>query len=224
MSLPVSRFRIPAIAVLLTFCTVAFAADHTPPAAGKATDYAAFDAHTNEHVTIAAEPFDTQEKAKFLRVEYLKYGFMPVRVVITNDSDKAINLTDARIQFMTAAGDRIPAALPEEIERRTNKISNPSSPGIKLPLPIPNIHSKPKTKDKKIDEDFDTLGFMAMAVEPHSTQSGFLFYDVNGLDEPVLKGAQLYVKMLHSADGKDLFNFNVPFDKYLAAHPQATTK
>ena len=42
--------------------------------------------------------------------------------------------------------------------------------------------------------------------------AGFLFYDVNGLQDP-LKGAHLYLRMLHSADGKDLFYFEIPLDK-----------
>ncbi len=39
------------------------------------------------------------------------------------------------------------------------------------------------------------------------------------LDDPPLKGAELYVKMVHAKqNGKDteLFGFSIPFDKYLA--------
>ncbi len=210
-------FRMLAAACLAVLLAApAHAADHTPPPVGKVTDYAASDTHASEQVTIAAEPFDTPEKAKFFRVNYLEYGFMPIRVIITNNGDKPINITDARIQFISAAGDTIPAALPEEVERAMDKTHNPAAPGVKLPFPLPNIHGLSKDKDKQINDDFNILGFQAYAVEAHSTQSGFLFYDTNGLDRPVLKGAQLYLKRLHGADGKDLFSFSIPFDKYLA--------
>ncbi|MHB1022300.1 MAG: hypothetical protein ACYC46_08420 [Acidobacteriaceae bacterium] len=204
-------------AFLLTFSAIARAANHTPPPAGKAADYPAVDSHPLEHVTIAAEPFDTPEKAKFFRIDYLKYDFLPVRIIVTNDGDKPINLTDVRMQFISAAGDRIPAALPEEVERRTDVVKNPAAPGVKLGMPFPTIHGRSKNKDKPINEDFNTLGFQAFAVEPHTTQSGFLFYDIRGLDTPVLKHAQILVKMIKNADGKQLFDYVIPMEKYLAA-------
>ena len=41
-------------------------------------------------------------------------------------------------------------------------------------------------------------------------------------DDPALKGAELYVKMVHTADGKkQLFSFTIPFDKWLAAQQVA---
>ena len=204
-------------AIAFSCAATSFAASHTPPAAGSATDYAATDSHPGENVVIAAEPFDTPDKAKFLRVDYLKYGFLPIRVIITNNGDQAINLTDARIQFLTPDGDRIPAALPEEVERVIDKPSNPAAPGLKLPFPSPTIHGRSTDKQKQIEDDFNMLGFQAMAVEPHTTQAGFLFYDVNGLDKPVLKDAELYVKQLHGSGGKELFDFTIPFNKYLNA-------
>ena len=51
-------------------------------------------------------------------------------------------------------------------------------------------------------------------VEPHTTRAGFLFYDVSGLSRP-LQGALLNLHTIKDADGKDLFYFEIPFDKYL---------
>jgi hypothetical protein len=104
------------------------------PPAGAASTYPAFDAHADEHVTIAADPYDTKEKASCFRMDYLKLGFMPIRVIVTNDGDKPISLEQARIHFITAAGDKIPAAEPEDVERRATNIQNPSG-GVKLPIP-----------------------------------------------------------------------------------------
>jgi hypothetical protein len=67
---------------------------------------------------------------------------------------------------------------------------------------------------KAIQEDFDTFEYKALVVDPHSTQAGFLFYDVSGLAHP-LQGAHLYLRELRNADGKQLFYFEIPFDKYL---------
>ena len=36
--------------------------------------------------------------------------FMPIRIIVTNDGDKPINLEQARIHLILANGDKIPAA------------------------------------------------------------------------------------------------------------------
>jgi hypothetical protein len=200
----------PTCAILLLGASIA-AAEHAPPPAGAASSYPAFETHADEHVTIAADPYNTKEKASCFRIDYLKYGFMPIRVIVTNDGDKPINLEQARIHFITANGDKIPAAEPEDVERRAATIRNPSGPKT----PIPGL-GKPKSKDPKIEADFNEFEYQALVVEAHTTRAGFLFYDVQGLDNP-LKGAKLYLRRLQASDGKDLFYFEIPFDKYLAA-------
>ena len=88
--------------------------------------------------------------------------------------------------------------------------------GGKIPLPggIPPIKLKPKAGNKEIEQDFNTFEFSSLVVEPHTTRAGFLFYDVTGLDHP-LDGAKLHLHELRNADGKELFYFEIPFDKYL---------
>jgi hypothetical protein len=77
------------------------------------------------------------------------------------------------------------------------------------------LGGKGKSKDKQIKEDFDTHEYGAIAVEPHTTRTGFLFYDLGDVRDP-LRGAHLELRRLRAADGKELFAFEVPFDKYLA--------
>jgi hypothetical protein len=192
---------------------VAGGAEHAPPPAGEATSYPAFDLHAADKVAIAADPYDTQEKASIFRIKYLQYGFMPIRIIVTNNGDQPINLIDARINFITAFGDKIPAAVPEEVERRLGGIKRPDG-GYKLPGPLPRIGNKSGNKNKDVDEDFKEFEYSAVAVEPHTTRAGFLFYDVDGLTDP-LKGAKLNFRMLRNAQGKELFYFEIPFDKYL---------
>jgi hypothetical protein len=187
------------------------AAEHAPPPAGEATTYPAFDQH--DQVAIAAEPYNTQEKASIFRIKYLQYGFMPIRLIVTNNGDQPINLIDARINFITAYGDKIPAAVPEEVERRLGDIKRPDG-GYKLPGPLPRIGNKSGNKNKDLEEDFKEFEYSAVAVEPHTTRAGFLFYDVDGLTDP-LKGAKLNLRMLRNAQGKELFYYEIPFDKYL---------
>ncbi len=192
------------------------ASDHTAPPVKDASTYASYDAHSDEKVVIAAEPFDTAEKQSIFRIDYTKNGFMPIWLVVTNNSDRPISLRDARIDFISAADDKIPAAEPEDVERRMTHVSN-TGKKIPMPAPLPPMGGKPKTPDAKIEQDFSQFEYAAIAVEPHTTHAGFLFYDVQGLNGNPLRGAELQLRVVRNADGKDLRYFDIPFDKYLQA-------
>jgi len=198
---------------LLWLALPAGAVDHTPPPVQPATRFPAVEVHEDEKVAIAVEPYDTHARAAIFRVDYLSHGVMPVRLIITNNGDRPISLRDARILFLTAAGDKIQAAEPEDVERL---MTQKERQGAKIPMPgpIPNLKLKPKAADKDIEQDFDTFEYGALVVEPHTTRAGFLFYDVSQLDHP-LQGAKLHLHKLRDADGNELFYFEIPFDKYL---------
>lgn len=127
----------------------AAAADHSAPPIAPASSFPAVDIHADEKVAIAAEPYETRDKASFFRADYLKYGFMPIRLIVTNDGDRPISLKDARIHFITAAGDRIPAAEPEDIERAATRDSR-AGKTIPLPAPLPPLRGKIKSMTKEI--------------------------------------------------------------------------
>jgi len=198
---------------LLWLALPAMASDHTPPPVQPATSFAAVEVHDEEKVAIAAEPYDTKEKASLFKVDYLSHGVMPVRLIVTNNGDKPISLRDARILFQTAAGDRIQTAEPEDVERLMTRKEREGGK-IPLPGPLPKIKLKPKASNQEIEQDFDNFEYQALVVEPHTTRAGFLFYDVSDLDHP-LRGAKLHLHALRNADGEELFFFEIPFDKYL---------
>jgi hypothetical protein len=189
------------------------ASDHTPPPVQPATAFAAVEVHEDEKVAIAAEPCDTKEKQAIFRVDYLSHGVMPVRLIVTNNGNRPISLRDARILFLTAAGDKIQAAEPEDVERLMTRKEREGKK-IPMPGPIPSIKLKPKASNKDIEQDFNTFEYQSLVVEPHTTRAGYLFYDVSDLDHP-LEGAKFHLHKLRDADGNELFYFEIPFDKYL---------
>jgi hypothetical protein len=189
------------------------ASDHTAPPVQPATTFAAVEVHEDEKVAIAAEPCDTKEKQAIFRVDYLGHGVMPVRLIVTNNGNRPISLRDARILFLTAAGDKIQAAEPEDVERLMTRKEREGKK-IPMPGPIPSIKLKPKASNKDIEQDFNTFEYQSLVVEPHTTRAGYLFYDVSDLDHP-LEGAKFHLHKLRDADGNELFYFEIPFDKYL---------
>jgi hypothetical protein len=197
----------------LSLMAVPLSAQHAPPPAQAADQYPAFERHTNDHLVIAVDPYDTPKKADIFRVDYASANIIPVRVIITNEGDTPISLDNARIDFITAAGDKIPAAEPRDAERALDR---PADPRNKIPIGPIKIGGKGKNVDKKIEDDFSELEYRAIAVEPHTTRAGFLFYNLEDVANP-LQGAHLELRRILSSDGRELFAFEIPFDKYLAS-------
>ena len=203
-----------------------FASDKPRPAppVNPAAQYTLKDVHESEHVTIAAEPCLDAKQCPFFRLPYVSHGFVPVRVIVTNDRDDALNMDDVRMQFIPAEGDKEPAASDEDLNRRLFAMKNVR--GTRIPLTP--IVTHPEPVDKKIINDDADFGFASTIVPPHSTRAGYVFYDTRSLDEPVLKHAELYIKMIHYTDAKsvrhELFAFSLPFDKWLDAQPKPEPK
>jgi hypothetical protein len=209
------RRLLPAVAAFLAVTSLAtpLLAQHAAPLAQAADQYPAFERHAADHLSIAADPYDTPKKASIFRVDYGSANIIPVRIVITNEGDTPISLDNARIDFITAAGDKIPAAEPRDAERA---IDRPADPRNKIPIGPIKIGGKGKNQDKKIEQDFSEFQYNALAVEPHTTRAGFLFYDLQDLESP-LTGAHLELRRIQSSDGRELFAFEIPLDKYLAS-------
>jgi hypothetical protein len=67
-------------------------------------------------------------------------------------------------------------------------------------------------KNKKAQQQYDEImraHFAAQAVEPHSTKSGFLFFDVEDVKQP-LAGAHVYLTGLRDDSGGELMYFEIP--------------
>ena len=214
----ISNLVYAAIGCLLFFLSTsaALASDHKPPVVESATNFPAVEVHRAENLAIAVEPYDTASQLKLFRVNYVAHGFMPVRLIITNTGDQAVSLKDARILFITAGGERLQAAEPGDVERRMVPVRGSSMPAPN-PIPIPGLHLPHRNVAKAIEQDFNDFEFQSLIVKPHSTEAGFLFYDVDGIKHP-LQGAALNLHSLRFADGKELFYFEIPFSKYLASH------
>jgi hypothetical protein len=219
---PYPKIPLQVVTALCLLAPLTRAADKKAPPAKPANQYAAFDTHPNEHLTIAADPCDDPKDCDFFRLPYVQHGFIPVRVIFTNDGDAALSLDDARIQFISANNDVIPAATDDDIQRRLFSFKSVKGRTIPLPAPLPPIHLHDKPTDAQIAKDNADFGFSGTVVNAHTTLAGYLFYDVRQLDDPALKNAQLYIKEVHTLDGKkQLFSYTVPFNKWLAAQPGA---
>ena len=186
------------------------------PVAKPASTYPAHDSHPDEAVSVALDPYDMPDKAKIFLIKYRDLGFLPIFLVITNDGDHTLSLSDLKAQFVTVDRTKITPAEEDDIYRR---ISRPSASATRSPLPIPGTNKvKGMVRGDQADE-LQNSRFDAKAIEPHTTHSGFLFFDVSGISTP-LAGAHFYLSGLRDASGNELMYFEIPLEKYLAAPPK----
>ena len=181
------------------------------PVAKAAINYPAHDLHRDEKVAVATDPYDTEEKRKIFSVKFDEHGFLPIFFVVTNDGDQPVSIASMEIMLTTQNGSKLTPTSSEDIYRR---LSNPQGGTRPSPLPLPQ-KAKGGVSRKAMDE-IESSQFAAKAVEPHTTQSGFLFFDVGGISSP-LRGATIDVTHIADAKGNELLYFEIPVDKYLNA-------
>jgi hypothetical protein len=187
------------------------------PKPADAKTYPAHDASEKEKVAVAADPYDLPDKAQgVFRIKYKDEDLLPVLLVITNDGGQPVALTGMQVELVTRKRVKIQPATEEDIYRRIARQPMKGDQPSANPLPFPR---KIKTSVKKEEQqEIQDSRFTAKAVEPHATQTGFLFFDVEGIDEP-LASAHLYVSGLRNSQGQELIFFDIPLEKYLEHAP-----
>jgi hypothetical protein len=214
-----SLLRLRAITLLVLANAIVISApkcwaakDFVMPKAEPAKTYPAHDVHPTEAAALGLEPYDTPEKAKIFSVHYRDINFVPIFVVITNDSDQPISLAGMKAELVTSDRTKISPATQDDIFRR---ISRPQANTSSYPLPFPTRKVKGGVSEQA-REELENSRFGAEAVEPHSTQVGFMFFDIYGIPKP-LSGAHFYLTGVRDAKGNELMYFDVPLDDYLNA-------
>lgn len=195
-------------------CSLSFAfKDFVKPHPNHAASYPAHDQHSDERVTVAADPYDMPDKADIFSVNYRSEGLLPIFVVISNDSDQPITLAGMKSQLVTVNRTKISPSNEDDVYRR---LSHPSaSTSSTYPIPFPRKKVKGTVSGKTMDE-LQSAIFTAKAVEPHASQSGFLFFDVGDMPTP-LAGAHFYITGIRDGSGTELMYFEIPMEKYLSA-------
>ncbi len=129
-------------------------------------------------------------------------------LVITNDGDQPIALTSMRAEMVTGGRAKLESLNNDDIFRRVAHISGSSTaPARVSPIPLPGGN-----KNKKVQKQYAEIvaaNFAAEAVEPHTTKSGFLFFDVFNVKQPT-EGAHVYLTGIRDANGTEMMYFDIP--------------
>jgi hypothetical protein len=207
-------------AFVLLSCLGAMAGkEFVMPTAQAARSYPAHDEHPTEKVVIAVDPYDMADKAQIFSTNYSGYGYMPVFFIVTNDSDQPVALSGMKAQLITRDRTKLFPSNTDDLVRRLSHPSRNDRPGVQLPIPLPGSKKVKGAVSSKTMDEINMAQFGARSVEPHSTSSGFLFFDVADISTP-LAGANFYVTGVRDAGGNELMYFEIPMEKYLSA-PEA---
>jgi hypothetical protein len=199
----------PAVALVLAAPLLCLAAKQfSMPKVQPAFSYPAHDHHAKENVTVGLDPYGDSDKAKIFTVNYRDHDLLPILLVVTNDSDQPIELSGMTAELVTADRTTLAAASEDDILRR---ISHPHASGARVPIPFPTKRVKGAVNSKELDE-IQSAQFKAKAVEPRSSQAGFLFFDVSDLPNP-LSGAHFYLTGVRDSSGHELMYFEVELGK-----------
>ena len=201
------------VAGMVILPSIALAAkEFAMPTALPAKTYPAHDQHPQEMVTAAVDPYDLAEKTTIFSVHYSEIGFLPIFVIVTNDGDQPVELSGMKAQLVTVNRAKISPSGDQDIARR---LTRPAASTNRYPIPFPTKKVKGGLSKQAIEE-IQNAQFVAKAVEPHSTQVGFLFFDVSEISVP-LAGAHLYLTGVRDSKGNELMYFEIPLEKYLTA-------
>jgi len=192
--------------------------DFVPPRAENANTYPSKDAHPAEKVTAAIDLYNTSPKDNIFITPYNQEGILPVLLVISNDGDQPITVNNMEVQFVTGTNTKLDALTADDVFRRVAHISGSTNPPPRLG-PVPLSGNKNKKAQNEYQE-IQSAKFEAQAVEPHTTRSGFIFFDVDGVKQP-LDGAHIYLTGVRDAGGAELMYFEIPVIPSNATNPGA---
>jgi hypothetical protein len=195
--IPKTRFVISSITLVAIAAAGSNDKEFRP---GPASDYAHQSA---ERVTVGAKPYNTEDltaEAFGKKTDLLRYGVLPVLVVIENKRDKAIDLRDLEVSLVATDGRHASAVNPEDIPFLAKHGRKP--PPVQTPIPLPK-RGNPLNAPSIV-----MRAFSAKMLPPGDSANGFFYFEARS--EP---GDKLYLNGMRDArSGQDILYFEFPLE------------
>lgn len=160
-------------------------------------------------VIVAVQPYrgEQEQKDAFDKAEPYKYGFLPVLLVITNNSEHPLGLEGMKVRFIDSRGEGLEPVSGEELTYYNPKGHQPKDRPSYIPIPL----GRPKAKKGPLAKPSITQReFKAPVIAPNTTASGFFYYNV-GTGSKGLNGTAMYISGVRDmATGSELFYFEIP--------------
>jgi hypothetical protein len=198
--IPKNRFVILSISSAIVFGAALLARDDKRFQAGAAVDYPH---QKSENVTVGAKPYNSDElvtSAFGKKIDFARYGVVPVLVVIENQRDKPLDLRDMQASLVAADGRHAKAVAPEDLPFLVTTGKHPSTTMPRSPVPLP------KKKNPLNDTEIIVRAFSAKMLPPGDAVSGFFYFEAQAE-----QGDKLYLNGLRDGrSGQELLYFEFP--------------
>jgi hypothetical protein len=159
---------------------------------------------TSEKVTIAAQPFITDDEAKeaFGKLNPWRYGVLPVLIVVKNEGKDTLRLDRMKLSYVLPDNTRTDATPSGDVKFARGAKAPKNIPGPSLP-----VHIGSGNKNPLAAWEIEGRAFAAKVVPPGETASGFVYFQT-----PETSAAALvYIAGLANAvTGNELYYFEIP--------------
>ena len=191
------------LSIALITALAALASDSDKPFhAGPAGDYAH---QTSQQITVGAKAYDSEEltaQAFGKKADLLKYGVVPILVVVENKRATALDLRDVEVSLVATDGRHAEPVRPEDIPFLARHARRPSV------TPYPPI-PMPKKKNPLNVPELVVRAFAAKVIPPGDSASGFFYFEARPE-----AGDKLYVNGVRDArTQEEILYFEFPLDK-----------
>ncbi len=201
--IPKNRFVILSITSAIVFGAALLARDDKRFQAGAAGDYAH---QKSENVTIGARPYNSDElvsSAFGKKIDFARYGVVPVLVVIENNRAEALDLREMQASLVAGDGRHAKAVGPEALPSLWTAGKQPSTNTPRSPVPLP------KKKNPLTSAEITIRAFSAKVLPPGDSASGFFYFEAKAEE-----GDKLYLNGLRDArSGQELLYFEFPLER-----------
>src|SRR5271165_593427 len=160
---------------------------------------------TNENVTIAVKPYNTEELAQtaFGKLHPYQYGILPVLVIVQNDTNETLALDRISVKYSDFNGQQIDATPASDVPFTVEGPRRPSAGGDGNPIP-PELRKK--HKNPLGGPEIQTRAFAAKMLPAHDSAYGFFYFQAH-----YRPGDSIYINRIRRAgSGTELFYFDIP--------------
>lgn len=198
---PGIRILISSIALATALALLAFARnDGQEFRPGPAASYAH---QTAFGVTVGAKPFNTEAltaQAFGKKTPLLKYGILPVLVVVENKSEQPLDLRGIRANLVGSEGRHVRSVAPEDLQYMRKGSRRPSGTGSPIPF---HLHTK---KNGLTSPEILTRAFTAAFVSPGDSVTGFFYFEAQ-----LQQGDRIYLDGIRDVrSGTELMYYEFP--------------
>lgn len=192
------------IALLLVSIATAVAADNDQPKFEVKAAAAYPHRQTSEKLTIAAQPYQTDEETHpaFGKLNPWRYGILPVLIVVQNDGPDAVRVDHMKLIYTLPDRTRIEATPAADVKY----LEGARQPKV-VPGPFGGVHPGKIPKNPLAEWEVEGRAFAAKMIPAGQSASGFVYFQT----PQVSAAASVYISGLEDpVTGKEMYYFEIP--------------